>query len=165
MKKISLMKALDWVETSEKTNSRFWLVWLPDHISMQEPSHAEVLHMLCTCAAAVSVIYIDYRHKYCAYICHKPWLCHKAKARILHLDHSSMMIKPLCKRIAGVPTRFGLFEKMPITMATRAIPYWFDVRDLRIKLLSIQYHGTHLPVLAWLIEIQLYLCIVYKTKR
>ena len=27
------MKALDWVETSEKTNSRFWLVWLPDHIS------------------------------------------------------------------------------------------------------------------------------------
>ena len=83
--------------------------------------------MLCTCAAAVSVIHIDYRHKYCAYICHKPWLCHKAKARILHLDHSSMMLKPLCKRIAGVPTRFGLFEKMPITMATRAIPYWFDV--------------------------------------
>ena len=37
------MKALDWVETSEKTNSYFWLVWLPDHISMQEPSHAEVL--------------------------------------------------------------------------------------------------------------------------
>ena len=28
------MKALDWVETSEKTNSHFWLVWLPDHISM-----------------------------------------------------------------------------------------------------------------------------------
>ena len=28
------MKALDWVETSEKTNSRFWLVWLPDHISI-----------------------------------------------------------------------------------------------------------------------------------
>ena len=38
------MKALDWVETFEKTNPRFWLVWLPDHISMQEPSHAEVLH-------------------------------------------------------------------------------------------------------------------------
>ena len=42
------MKALDWVETSEKTNSHFWLVWLPDHISMQEPSHAEVLHKLTT---------------------------------------------------------------------------------------------------------------------
>ena len=28
------MKALDWVETFEKTNPRFWLVWLPDHISM-----------------------------------------------------------------------------------------------------------------------------------
>ena len=27
------MKALDWVETSEKTNSCFWLVWLPDHIN------------------------------------------------------------------------------------------------------------------------------------
>ena len=43
------MKALDWVETSEKTNSRFWLVWLPDHISMQEPSHAEVLHICYSC--------------------------------------------------------------------------------------------------------------------
>ena len=40
----SLMKVLDGVETCEKTISRFWLVWLPDHISMQEPSHAEVLH-------------------------------------------------------------------------------------------------------------------------
>ena len=39
------MKALDWVEMFEKTNSYFWLVWLPDHISMQEPSHAEVLHL------------------------------------------------------------------------------------------------------------------------
>ena len=40
------MKALDWVETSEKTISHFWLVWLPGHISMQEPSHAEVLQII-----------------------------------------------------------------------------------------------------------------------
>ena len=40
-------KALDWVKCL-KICFPVWLVWLPNQISIQEPSHTEGLHQVCT---------------------------------------------------------------------------------------------------------------------
>ena len=56
------MKALDWVETFEKTNPRFWLVWLPDHISKLYHSHICHMHV-SSCTYSTVAVYAQLETK------------------------------------------------------------------------------------------------------
>ena len=50
------MKALDRVETSEKNYFPVFGMWLPDHISMQEPSHTEVIYIVSLSTAWIDTV-------------------------------------------------------------------------------------------------------------
>ena len=76
------MKALDRVETSEKTNSCFWLVWLPDHISKL------TLHLQASQADLHRQVHGIYMHS-SLIICMHTCIClaHKHPEALSHCDH------------------------------------------------------------------------------